>query len=402
MRTLINDQWSFAKLSAGSTLKDAETATFMPVDLPHDWLIREEKDLYETADAWYRRTIELPEDHEPVVMLRFDGVYMDCDVLLNGEILCSHPYGYTAFDVPLGRKLKSGKNVVTVHIRHQSPNSRWYSGSGIYRDVYLVTQPENHLIPDGISVKENYTEELGWSVQIKAETAGEPQSFECVLQDMRGESVGRTAGTSAEGFIRALIPIKEGRPWSPEDPYLYTLTIRYGKQTEVKKIGLRSVFADPDQGLFLNGRKTRLKGVCLHHDLGALGAAFHEKAARRQLKLMKDMGVNAVRTSHNPPAEKWLDLCDEMGMLVVDEAFDMWERPKTTYDYARFFPEWYQKDVASWIRRDRCHACVIMWSIGNEIYDMHAEERGTAVTQLLADEVRKHDPENRTACRPVP
>ena len=393
MRTLINDQWFFAKLPTGSGLKDTENADFIPVDLPHDWLIWQENDLYESADAWYRRKIELPDDHEPVVMIRFDGVYMDCDVLLNGEILCTHPYGYTAFDVPLGEKLQTGKNELLVHIRHQSPNSRWYSGSGIYRDVYLVTLPENHLIPDGLSIRENFTEEQGWSLQIKAETSGEPLPFECVLTDMQGNHAGSAKGMAENGTIQAMIPVMEGKPWSPEDPYLYTLTIRYGKQTEVKKIGLRSVFADPDQGLFLNGHKTRLRGVCLHHDLGALGAAFHEKAARRQLKLMKDMGVNAVRTSHNPPAEKWLDLCDEMGILVTDEAFDMWERPKTTYDYARFFPEWYQKDVASWIRRDRCHASVIMWSIGNEIYDMHADERGTEVTQLLKDEVRKHDPE---------
>ena len=396
MRTLINDQWSFAKLPSGSELKDTENAAFTPVDLPHDWLIWQD-DLYETADAWYRRTIELPENHEPVVMLRFDGVYMDCDVLLNGEVLCSHPYGYTAFDVSLDGKLRPGRNELMVHIRHRSPNSRWYSGSGIYRDVYLVTLPASHLIPDGLSIKENYTDEQGWSLQIKAETAGEPQHIECILRDMQGETAGIVTGKAQERFIQATIPVRKGRPWSPEDPYLYTLTIRYGKQTEVRKIGLRSVFADPNEGLFLNGKKTRLRGVCMHHDLGALGAAFHEKAARRQLKLMKDMGVNAVRTSHNPPAEKWLDLCDEMGILVVDEAFDMWERPKTTYDYARFFPEWYQRDVASWIRRDRCHACVIMWSIGNEIYDMHADERGTEVTQLLADEVRKHDPEGHSS-----
>ena len=393
MRTLINDQWFFAKLPAGSGLKDAEKASFIPVDLPHDWLIWQEDDLYESADAWYRRTIELPEDHEPIVMIRFDGVYMDCDVLLNGELLCTHPYGYTAFDVQLDGKLLPGKNELTVHIRHRSPNSRWYSGSGIYRDVYLVTLPKNHMVPDGLSVKENYTEERGWNLQIKAETAGEPQHFECVLQGMNGETAGRTDGVAESGFLRTMIPVREGRLWSPEDPYLYTLTIRYGKQTEVKKIGLRSVFADPNHGLFLNGDKTRLKGVCLHHDLGALGAAFHEKAARRQLKLMKEMGVNAVRTSHNPPAEKWLDLCDEMGLMVIDEAFDMWERPKTEFDYARFFSEWYQRDVASWIRRDRCHACVIMWSIGNEIYDMHADERGTEITRLLKKEVRKHDPE---------
>ena len=148
MRMLINDGWSFVKLPAGSTLEDAENAAFTPVDLPHDWLIWQEKDLYETADAWYCRTIILPEDHEPVIMIRFDGVYMDCDGLLNGELICSHPYGYTAFDAELTGRLQPGENRLMVHIRHRSPNSRWYSGSGIYRDVWLVTYPEDHLIPD--------------------------------------------------------------------------------------------------------------------------------------------------------------------------------------------------------------------------------------------------------------
>ncbi|MBP5728438.1 MAG: glycoside hydrolase family 2, partial [Clostridia bacterium] len=152
MRQLINDQWFFAKMPAGSVPEDPDRIPFVPVDLPHDWLIWQEEDLYESADVWYRRIIELPADHDPVVMIRFDGVYMDCDVLLNREIICTHAYGYTAFDVPLNGRIKPGQNELMVHIRHQSPNSRWYSGSGIYRDVYLVTLPEEHMIPDGLSL----------------------------------------------------------------------------------------------------------------------------------------------------------------------------------------------------------------------------------------------------------
>ena len=389
---LINDGWSFVKLPAGSTLEDAENAAFTPVDLPHDWLIWQEKDLYETADAWYCRTIILPEDHEPVVMIRFDGVYMDCDVLLNGELICSHPYGYTAFDAELTGRLQPGENRLMVHIRHRSPNSRWYSGSGIYRDVWLVTYPEDHLIPDSLYMKETETEGR-WRISISAETAGNgKQPFTCTINDQDGHPAGTTEGRCPDGRAEAELIVDSARTWSPEDPYLYTLELHYGTQTVTRRIGLRSVFADPESGLILNGKRIRLKGVCLHHDLGALGAAFHEKAARRQLRVMKEMGANAVRTSHNPPASRFLDLCDEMGILVADEAFDMWERPKTEYDYARFFPEWYEKDVASWIRRDRCHPCVIMWSIGNEIFDMHADMRGTEVTKILAQEVRKHDP----------
>ena len=391
MKTLINDQWFFVKLPPDTTAEEADRAEYQPVDLPHDWLIWQENDLYESADVWYRRTIQLPEDHDPVVMVRFDGVYMDCDVLLNDELICTHAYGYTAFDADLTGRVKPGKNLLKVHIRHRSPNTRWYSGSGIYRDVFLITLPEDYLIPDSLYLRETKESSGLWTVEVTAETSVGEQPFSCRLYDPDGGEVSCEEGTRGKE-VRACLKVKDGIPWCPEAPFLYTLETRYGKQTEVRKIGLRSVFADAEHGLMLNGRQIRMKGVCLHHDLGALGAAFHEKAARRQLALMKEMGANAIRTSHNPPAAKWLDLCDEMGLLVIDEAFDMWERPKTEYDYSRFFPECYQEDVASWIRRDRCHPCVIMWSIGNEIYDMHADYRGTEITKMLYDEVRNHDP----------
>lgn len=393
MKILINDGWAFVKLSSGSTIDDAEKADSQPVDLPHDWLIWQEMDLYESADAWYRRTIELPADHDPVVMIRFDGVYMDCDVLLNGKVICTHPYGYTAFDVPLTGRLQEGKNVLTVHIRHRGPNSRWYSGSGIFRDVYLVTLPEDHIVPDSLYVAEKENEG-SWVLDVSAEIAGRAeQPFSCVLTDADGRIASTSAGTCSGGKAQAALNVGDGHTWSPEDPYLYTLTVSYGHHTEVCRIGLRSVLLDPDRGFQLNGKNLKLKGVCLHHDLGALGAAFHRKAAERQLRLMKQMGANAVRTSHNPPASAFLDLCDEMGILVVDEAFDMWERPKTEYDYARFFPQWEERDIASWVRRDRLHPCVIMWSVGNEIYDIHADIRGTEVTRMLTEQVRSHDPE---------
>ncbi len=393
MKILINDGWLFAKLPNGSTLSDAENAVFTPVDLPHDWLIWQADNLYESADAWYMRELETGADPElPVTVLSFDGVYMDCDVLLNGEVICTHPYGYTAFRVPLTGRLRSGKNRLMVHIRHRSPNSRWYSGSGIFRDVHLLYLPEDHLVPDGLAIRTEQSEN-GWQLSLSAETEGkEGVDCRCVLRDAEGVTVSETKCRSGQGKVSAVLPVPGGRPWSPEDPYLYELALKYGKQTEVFRIGLRSVFIDPESGMTLNGKKIKLRGVCLHHDLGALGAAFHEKAARRQLRVMKEMGVNAVRTSHNPPAARFLDLCDEMGILVDDEAFDMWERPKTEYDYARFFQEWALRDVASWIRRDRCHPCVILWSVGNEIYDMHADMRGTEVTKMLAENVRLNDP----------
>ena len=391
MHTLINDGWLFAKLPCGSTRNDAEKASYTPVDLPHDWLIGQ-KDLYESADAWYRRFIDLPEHHDPVVIVRFDGVYMDCDVLLNGETVCTHAYGYTAFDADLTGKTRPGRNLLEVHIRHRSPNTRWYSGSGIYRDVYLDILPEDHLVPDGLYLAQEAGEP--WNLRITAETSGsDGVPFTCTLRDREGKTITEASGTSSGHKINCTMKIRDARLWSPEDPYLYALSVCYAGQCLSRRIGLRSVSASADKGLLLNGKPVKIKGVCLHHDLGALGAAFHRKAARRQLQLMKNMGANAVRTSHNPPASAFLDLCDEMGILVADEAFDMWEEPKTEYDYARFFPEWHERDVASWIRRDRCHPSVILWSIGNEIYDMHADTRGTEVTKELARLVRLHDPD---------
>ena len=393
MRKLINDGWRFCKMPLNSTAEQARAAEWQDVDLPHDWLIWQAEDLYESADAWYLRYLSSDEADAPVCFLRFDGVYMDCDVLLNGDIICTHRYGYTAFDADLSGKIKPGMNEILVHIRHPSPNSRWYSGSGIYRDVYLVSLEKTYIVPDSLYVVTKENADGIWKVDISAEKAGtDDMTFYCRLSDQDGKTCAECTGRQESGRLTANMTVASPELWSVDHPYLYQLEYSLGNQRECCRIGFRTLGFDPDKGFSLNGKTVKLKGVCLHHDLGALGSAFHEKAARRQLRIMRDMGVNAVRTSHNPPASKLLDLCDEMGFLVVDEAFDMWERPKTTYDYARFFHEHEAEDVASWIRRDRCHPCVIMWSIGNEIYDMQADDRGRLVTQLLTEQVRLHDP----------
>lgn len=397
MKKLLNDGWEFLKLSAGSTKEDAaKAAAWEKVDLPHDWLIRQHRDLYETADAWYRRQLcfdEVPE----ACLLYFEGVYMDCDVLLNGEKICSHAYGYTSFTADLTGKTRRGNNEILVHIRHRSPNSRWYSGSGIYRDVYLLELPANHIVPDSFYLTER-KKDGGWELDVSAETSGTDRGlFCCTVTDRGGRETARAEAESREGRIRLTLDLAGAEAWDPEHPVLYMMHYSFGTDEGELRFGLRTTEFSPEEGFLLNGRRTKLKGVCLHHDLGALGAAFHEKAARRQLVLMKEMGVNALRTSHNPPAPKLLDLCDEMGILVDDEAFDMWERPKTEYDYARFFDACEEEDVARWVRRDRCHPSVIMWSIGNEIYDMHADLRGTEVCVMLMNQVRTHDPEGHAA-----
>ena len=388
----LNDGWSFLKLPAGSTVNDAKACPeWQRVQLPHDWLIWQADDLYETADAWYRRTLFLPADAAPVTLLRFDGVYMDCDILLNGEVIASHAYGYTAFDEELTGKLQPGENEILVHIRHQSPNSRWYSGSGIYRDVRIACLPQAHILKDSLYTVTKKTEK-GWEIRAEVETAGQG-TVRFFLLDPDGKPAAESAAEAVQGKASAVLSVAGGEVWDPESPKLYTLEYAMNGQRERTRIGLRTLRFDPAAGFWINEKKVKLHGVCLHHDLGALGAAFHSEAARRQLRIMKEMGANALRTTHNPPARKLLDLCDEMGILVVDEIFDMWEKPKTTYDYARFFPEHEAADVASWIRRDRNHPCVIMWSLGNEIYDMFAGERGAEVTSMLTEQARSHDPE---------
>ena len=398
MKKLLNDGWEYLKLPAGSGRNDLEGKSWNPTDLPHDWLIwQSDRDLYESADVWYRKRLSFPGNLPEVCLLHFDGVYMDCDVLLNGEIVRSHAYGYTAFYAELTGRLRPGENEILVHIRHQSPNSRWYSGSGIFRDVTLITLPADHIVPDSFRITERQEGE-NWEITIHAEATGTDSGlFECAVTDPDGKEAARSETIAKDGKICIRMTLQNARKWDLTDPAIYILRYTYGQETGKIRFGLRSVEYTTDHGFLLNGRHVKLKGVCLHHDLGALGAAFHEKAARRQLLLMKRMGANAVRTSHNPPASRFLDLCDEMGILVIDEAFDMWERPKTTYDYARFFPEHEAEDVALWIRRDRCHPSVILWSIGNEIYDMHADLRGTEVCRMLTEQVRSHDPDGHAA-----
>lgn len=390
MRKLWNENWTFTKLPLGSKYEDMKAAALAPVTLPHDWLIENTEDLYASGDGWYVKTLK-NEGLDACVLLDFDGVYMDADVLLNGEILCTHRYGYTPFFVDLSGRLLPGDNEIAVHIRHQSPNSRWYSGAGIYRSVRLLSLPERHMIPDGFQVNTVRNGEK-WVLTVEAEIAGEGEELpEVTLSSVSGEilAAGRMEKNSSGAALS--LNVEGVQPWRVHDAMVYRLELTLGTQKEVMHVGFRETKFTPDKGFFLNGEHVKLHGVCLHHDLGALGAAFNADAALRQLQVMIEMGVNAVRTSHNPPARELLELCDHLGLLVMDELYDMWELPKTDYDNARFFPETYPQDVAAWVRRDRWHPSVILWSIGNEIYDMQASDRGQLWTRLLMEEVRKHD-----------
>ncbi len=394
MERLFNDSWEFTKLRNGSTLSDAENAAWAPVDLPHDFLIGQQNALYESADGWYRRMLDVPAHwQEQSVLLRFDGVYMDCDVLLNGEVVCAHHYGYTCFSADLTGKLHAGSNVLHVHIRHQSPNTRWYSGAGIFRDVTLHVLDSRHIALDGTYVT-TCRHGDDWTLSVKTELVGADADMPVIHRLLDGCKVICQAEAKITGCQAAAeMTIHSPTLWEVGSGGCYTLETMFGEQVIRENVGFREIQATADRGLFVNGKPVKLHGVCLHHDLGCLGSAFNVHAAMRQLLAMKEMGVNSLRTSHNPPARQVMDLCDELGILVVDELLDMWQHPKTTYDYARFFDADVRDDVAAWVRRDRNHPSLLMWSIGNEIGDTHNHpEQAGKIAQMLCEDVRRFDP----------
>lgn len=393
MIKLFNDGWKFAEMKLGELPKEED---FRPVDIPHDWQIWHVKDLYRTSDGWYKKKFTVSETSGRVFSLRFEGVYMDSEIYLNGEKIFEWKYGYTTFDVPLSPV--QGENEISVRVRYQNPNTRWYSGAGIYRNVWLRETGQSRIKDDGTYVV-SYPEGDSWRLEIDTEITAET---DCLIKHTIINADGDEAASvkipvpAGNDKISKSIEIYKPELWSVDRPYLYSLlTEMYIGDERVderyERIGFKYVRFDKDKGFFLNGENIKLNGVCMHHDLGALGSAFNKAAARRQLEKLKEMGVNAIRTSHNPPAPEFMDLCDEMGFLVDSEILDMWQDRKTDYDYARFFDDWHERDVRSWIRRDRNRVSVIMWSLGNEIGDTNAIPRGAELTRELRRCVRIDD-----------
>jgi len=401
-KILFNDGWEFAKSSLTETT--CENLEFKAVDIPHDWLVHNTLDLYENGIGWYRKQFNF-EDDAKQVLLYFEGVYMDSTLYVNGQEVGEWKYGYSSFEHDLTPALKNGENEILLKIVHQSPNSRWYSGAGVYRNVWLKKRNENYIATDGIYVTTMKSGE-GWQVLVDTELNLNKEARLTHTIRRNGDVVAHNSVQIEPsidiGFLdKQVLLVSDPLLWSVDEPNLYQLQTELSvifdgelikQETVFQNIGFKQVVMDPDKGFFLNGKYMKLNGVCEHHDLGSLGAAFNKDALRRRFEILKEMGVNAVRTAHNMPAPELMDLADEMGFLVVSEAFDIWELPKTKYDYGRFFNEWAYADVRSWIRRDRNHPCLIMWSIGNEIYDTHAGVRGQEITEMLRDYVLEHDP----------
>lgn len=440
---LFNRNWSFLKTEYRAEEADEarleeirNTEGWTEVELPHDWLIYDTLDLYGDATGWYRKEFSLPLEEDMVYLINFDGVYMDSAVYVNGRLAGVNRYGYSAFEYDITGLLKDGINEIIVQVRHKSPNTRWYSGAGIFRDVTFKRVPATHFVTDGVYVSckkangrwvvitdveiagpDAAKAELDCSIRLCPSDPGSagtiskpcPEAEEFVLKDSsHGDNCAACGHPCASrGEVRVsdvefrdrgfTFIIDNPFEWDITAPNLYEMRVSLSidnceTDAVTVKFGLRTVEFTTDRGFILNGRRVKLYGVCEHHDLGCLGAAFNRDAMRRKMLVLKNMGVNAVRTSHNMPARGLMELADEMGILIDSEAFDMWRRPKTEYDYARFFDDDCLKAVASWVRRDRCHPSVIMWSIGNEIYDCHADESARDLTRMLKSAVEEHDP----------
>ena len=388
------------------------------LDLPHDWSVEGTVDQKAPAGGsggylpagvgWYRKHFKvLRSDLKMHHLILFDGVYMNSDVWLNGHHLGNYPFGYNSFCYDLDPYLKEGENIIAVKADNsKQPNSRWYSGSGIYRHVWLIKTNKLHLAQWGIYVTtpeitdKNAVVMVNARIQSGLKTTEKAVIVSYVLDD-KNENTGQAETPvdvlpGKELSVDQEIKINSARLWSLEDPVMYTLITKIlvkGKQVDEIKtpFGIRTIAYDVNKGFFLNGVNIKMNGVCLHHEAGCVGAAVPVKVWERRLRLLKEMGCNAIRTSHNPVAPEFLDLCDKMGFLVMDEIFDEWKRGKVKFGYNNYFDEWGEKDVISFIHRDRNHPSVVLWSAGNEIREQPVEG-GHLVLKKLLDLFHAEDP----------
>jgi beta-galactosidase len=388
------------------------------LNLPHDWSIEgafNEKNPTTQAEAglpagigWYRKTFTVPNASKyKRLFIDFDGVYRNSEVWINGHYLGKRPNGYISFEYELTDYLNfSGKNLIAVKVDNsEQPNSRWYSGSGIYRNVWLVTTNKTYIKHWATYVTTPVVNQQVASISIH--TVIHPatkQSFALKLAviDASGKTVSNQTTAIKDSIADQLIKINKPNLWSVSNPYLYKVKVQLladGKLIDDQTIatGLRTFNFDADKGFSLNGERMKIKGVCMHHDLGALGSAVNTRAIERQLEILKAMGCNAIRTSHNPPAPELLDLCDRMGFLVMDEAFDMWKKKKSKQDYSKDWDKWHVQDLQDQILRDRNHPSVFVWSIGNEIREQF-DSTGVTIGRELVGIVKALDNTRPVTC----
>src|SRR5262245_38131217 len=394
--TEFNSGWKFTRSDpSGAQATTFNDSTWTSLDLPHDWSISlafnqnspggSNNGFLDGGVGWYRKTFTVDQASSGQrILIEFDGVYMNSQVWINGMSLGTRPYGYTSFEYDLTPYVTfGGSNVVAVRVNNNQPNSRFYSGSGIYRNVWLTKLNPVHVPYNGVfvSTPSVSTGSATVSVSTEVQNQGSAAASATVTSTVLGPTgASVTSGDSAATNVPANMTSTIAQTLTVTSPQLWSLTApnRYQVKVEVKvggavvdtyiaPLGFRTATFSPSTGFSLNGQNMKLRGVHMHHDLGALGAAVNYRAIERQVEILKGMGVNAIRTSHNPPAPEFLDVTDRLGILVLDEAFDTWTQTKTTNDYGMYFATWAQRDIQDMVRRDRNHPSVILWSIGNEV-----------------------------------
>lgn len=418
-RQLFDDNWDFyLGDSIPASINTASPVNWRKVDLPHDWSIEGTVNIdhpskggggyFPGGIGWYRKTFIAPATWRgKKISVYFEGVYMNAGVIINGKSLGARPYGYSSFSHDLSPYLKTGgENVILVKVDNsQQPNSRWYSGSGIYRHVWMIVTDPVHVAQWGVSVTADNISAKQASVQvatlIKNETPFvQTLSVAATLVDNASKKAGShhvkiQVPANSEKQVVQNIVVKQPLLWSVEKPHLYQAHVSLsspGKKLDETQtaFGIRSIKFSAEKGFQLNGTTVKISGGCVHHDNGCLGAAAYDRAEERKVELLKAAGFNAVRTSHNPPSEAFLNACDKLGLLVMDESFDCWHVGKNKNDYARFFNEWWKKDLEAMILRDRNHPSVIMWSTGNEIVERAGPE-AVVTAKMLRSAVRELD-----------
>ena len=419
--------WKFFKGDNTSASHiDFDDSDWNSIKIPHDWAIYgpfdkevdkqiikiEQNNEYEASEktgrtgalpfvgvGWYRTTLNLPEyTNKKQVLITFDGAMSNAEVFVNGKKVGTRPYGYSYFYFDISNVILKGKeNVIAVRLENQPFSSRWYPGAGLYRKVRVVVKNQVNFKHWGHFITTPFISENLAKVNIRSQVQGDSVRITTSIKDADGKVIAENkASQRFADQIEQNIGVSNPKLWSPEKPYLYTAEIKLYqgdvlKDTNVIRFGIREIKYTASNGFELNGKVTKFKGVCLHHDMGPIGTAVNKAALKRQLTILKDLGCNAIRSSHNMPSIEQLELCDEMGFLFLAESFDEWKKPKVKNGYNLYFDEWAEKDVVNLVRATRNHPCIVMWSAGNEVPDQWGSE-GVKRLRWLQNIFHREDP----------
>jgi beta-galactosidase len=418
-KVAFNTGWNF---HLNDSVKDKDTINsstiWRTLNLPHDWSIEGQFDEKSPAGygggslngglGWYKKTFKVAlENKDKLTSIVFDGVYRNSQVWINGHYLGKRPNGYIGFQYDLSPYLNYGDKINEIIVKvdnSKQPNSRWYSGSGIFRNVWLETTNKLHVDQWGTYITTPKVTAQSASIHLETTLKNQYNSLKTAIvtttifknnTKVTSATQNITIAANASQVSNQDIIVKNPVLWSVEKPEQYTAVTTISVEDKIvdeykTAFGIRNFKFDLNKGFILNGKQVKIKGVCMHHDLGPLGSAINTRAIERQLEILKEMGVNGIRTSHNPPAPELLDLCDKMGFIVMDEAFDMWKKSKTKYDYSLDWDQWHAKDLQDQILRDRNHPSIFMWSIGNEIPEQWSDE-GVIIAKELSAIVKKLD-----------